>query len=251
MAVRTDSAAAAAPKHSTEAVALMFSGGLDSAAAAVLLAEDYRRVHLLTYDNGHGHLLIGLSRGTARDLQRATPGVFSHRITPIGDLFRRLVTGSLAEEYNRYGSRFIWCMGCKMAMHAATIAHCLRNGVAAASDGSSRETRYFVEQSPIGLRLIKGLYHEHGIAFVNPIHQISTRGEEERLLANRGVRVGRGILGRNPGTQPLCLPGNVIYMLSMLLNVHPSYVDEEVIRFFEDKAPLCREYIERNSCQTR
>lgn len=239
------------PTPSNEAVALMFSGGLDSAAAAVLLAEDYRRVDLLTYDNGHGHLLLGLSRGTARDLQRAFPGVYSHRIQPIGDLFRRLVTGSLAMEYKRYGSRFIWCLGCKMAMHSATIAHCLRYGLPAASDGSSRETRYFVEQSSIGLRLIKGLYSEHGIAFVNPIHRISTREEEQRLLENRGVRFGRKIMGRNPGTQPLCLPGNVIYMLSMLLDVHPSYEDEEVTRFFEDKAPLCREYIEHNGCETR
>jgi len=240
------------PDPADEAVALMFSGGLDSAAAAVLLAEDYRRVDLMTYDNGHGHLLLRLSRGTARDLQRASPGVYSHRIEPIGDLFRRLVTGSLAANFERYGSRFIWCMGCKMAMHSATIAHCLRHGVTAASDGSSRETRYFVEQSPIGLRLIEGLYREYGIDFVNPIHKVSTREEEMRLLQARGVRRGRTIFGRNPGTQPLCLPGNVVYLISMLLNVHPSYVDEEVIRFFEDKATVCREYIERTAhgCQT-
>ena len=224
-------------------VALLFSGGLDSAAAALLLAEDHEQVHLLTYDNGHGHVGIRLSRGTARDLARSRQGVFVHHIADCGELFRELVTRDLAGNSRPYGSRFIWCLGCKLAMHSHTIAYCLRHGIDGASDGSSRETEYYVEQSPVGLQLIEGLYAEHGVGFVNPVHRVATREEEQRLLASRGVRRGLTNWGRNPGTQPLCIPGNALYLLSTVLDIHPSFPDDEVRRFFADKAPLCRDWI--------
>ncbi len=226
-------------------VALMFSGGLDSAAAAILLAQAHREVHLLTFDNGHGHLMVGRARGAGKDLARRFPGRVTHHVRSVAPLFRILVTGDLAATYRRYRSRFVWCFGCKLAMHATTIAHCLANGVELASDGSSRETSYYVEQSPLGLQLIESLYTEHGLAFVTPVHRISGREEARRLLEAHGVRQGFRFRDRNPGTQPLCVPGNGIYLLSTLFSLHPEFPPDEVRRFFEDKAPACRAWIAR------
>ncbi len=224
-------------------VALLFSGGLDSCAAAILLATDHHPVHLLTYDHGHGHLFLGASTKTAGDLQRAFPGAMEHRVISCKALFRRLVTSDLSANYRRYGSRFIWCFGCKLAMHAETVAYCLRHGIDLASDGSSLETRYYVEQSDVGLSLIEGLYTDFGIAFAKPVHRISSREESKRLLHAHGVRLGRAVRDRNPGTQPLCLPGNGIYFLSTFLSIHPEFPEDQVRRFFADKAPLCADHI--------
>ncbi len=228
-------------------VALLFSGGLDSASAAILLAREFREIHLFTYDNGHGHLFVKRSRGTAADLARAFPGRFTHHIARCGDLFHRLVTEDVLGNYRRYGSRFVWCLGCKMAMHSETIATCLCQGIGWASDGSSSETAYYVEQSPVGLRLVRGLYGEFGIRLTTPVHRLATRGEERRLLDAHGVRTGITFRDRNPGTQPLCLPGNGLYLLSTLLSVHPDFPIDQVEAFFADKAPICREWIARRA----
>ena len=231
-------------------VALLFSGGLDSSAAAILLAEQYEIILLLTYCNDHGHLFVSASRGAARDLARAFPGRIRHRISSCGSLFESLVTSELMRNYRHYQSRLIWCFGCKLAMHSETIAHCLRERLSAASDGSSSETEYYVEQSPLGLRLIKGLYAEFGIDFVNPVHRIATREEEQRLLRAKGVRLGIAFRKRNPGTQPLCVPGNAIHLLSTLFSIHPQLPEQQVRSFFDDKAPVCKRWIESTLSHT-
>jgi hypothetical protein len=237
---RTDDAA---PK--LDPVALMFSGGLDSAAAAILLAQTHREVHLLTFGNGHGHLMVGRAKGAGRDLARRFPGRVFHHLTSVAPLFRELVTADLPGTYARYRSRFVWCFGCKLAMHSATIAYCLAHGVGTASDGSSRETSYYVEQSPLGLQLIHSLYTEHGLDFSTPVHRISNREEARRLLEDHGIRQGFRFRDRNPGTQPICVPGNGIYFLSTFFSLHPEFPPDQVTRFFEDKAPACRVWIAR------
>ena len=41
---------------------IMYSGGLDSTATAVMLSEFYDRIHLLTFNNGYVHLFIKWSK---------------------------------------------------------------------------------------------------------------------------------------------------------------------------------------------
>jgi hypothetical protein len=234
----------AASPELLEAVTLLFSGGLDSAAAAILLSEQFRTVHLLTFRNGHGHIMASRARGPAQDLMDAKPGRFQHRVSSVAPLFRQLVTEDLRGNYREYGSRFVWCFGCKLAMHSETILYCLRHGITHAGDGSSRETRYYVEQSPLGLELIDSLYSDYGIGFATPVHRLATREEAQRLLIDHGVRQGIRFRHRNPGTQPLCLPGNAIYLLSTVFSIHPEFPQDQVRRFFEDKAEQCRRYID-------
>lgn len=228
----------------SEDVVLLFSGGLDSAAAAILLAEEFRRVHLLTFRNGHGHIMASRAAGPARDLMEARPGRFRHQLRSVAPLFRRLVTDDLHGNHREYGSRFVWCFGCKLAMHSETIRYCRDHGIRHAGDGSSRETRYYVEQSPVGLELIDSLYAEYDIGFTTPVHRLATREESQRLLRSYGVRQGLRFRNRNPGTQPLCLPGNAIYLLSTVFSIHPEFPQDQVRRFFKDKAEICRHYIE-------
>jgi hypothetical protein len=79
------------PELREDEIALMFSGGVDSTATAVMLAERYRRIHLVTYRNGYGHwyhhrsaarvdelnrlhLVHGLQDGDAPAIDRVLPG---------------------------------------------------------------------------------------------------------------------------------------------------------------------------------
>ncbi len=54
------------------------------------------------------------------------------------------------------------------------------------------------------------------------------------LLRSTGLPRGRTLFGQNPGTQPLRLTGNLIYLRSTIFNSHPSFEPDQVSRFLHD-----------------
>jgi hypothetical protein len=235
-------------KKDLKETTLMYSGGLDSTATALILSDMFDRIHLLTFSNGYGHLFINWSNKHSENFEKQIgKGRIVHRVMSCKELFTRLVVGSLAKDYNKYRSRFIWCMGCKIAMHTMSIIYSLENGITTASDGSSPETDYYVEQMSISLKRIREFYSEYGISFSTPIHEVKTREEEKKLLKSRGFKnVGVKVLDRNPGTQPLCVPGNLIYFASTFFKIHPKYPEEVVEEFIEEKFVIARDYIKES-----
>jgi hypothetical protein len=224
---------------------IMYSGGLDSTATVLLLSEMFDRVHLLTYDNGYGQFFIDWSKRHNKNFNRIIgKDKYVHTITSCKELFSKLVVGNLGKNYKAYKSRFIWCMGCKLAMHTHSIIYSLEHGIDTASDGSSPETDYYVEQMSLSLKRIRQFYGEYGINFSTPIHDVKTREEEKKLLESKGMKkVGIKVMDRNPGTQPLCVPGNFIYFASTFFKMHPKYSEETVEKFINEKLPIAREFI--------
>lgn len=223
----------------------MFSGGLDSTATVLLLCESFDRVHLMTYDNGYAHLFINWSKKHTKYFDKIIgKDKYVHNITSCKELFSKMVVGSLAKNYRIYKSKFIWCMGCKLSMHTHSIIYSLENGINYASDGSSPETEYYVEQMTTSLKRIKMFYAEYNIDFSTPIHDVKTREEEKKLLESKGVKkVGIKVMDRNPGTQPFCVPGNFIYFASTFFKIHPKYSEEMVNKFIDEKLIIAHQFI--------
>jgi hypothetical protein len=223
----------------------MFSGGLDSTATVLLLSESFDRIHLMTYNNGYGHFFINWSKKQTKNFDRILGKErYVHNILSCKDLFSKLVVGNLSKNYRTYKSKFIWCMGCKLAMHTHNIIYSLEHGINFASDGSSPETDYYVEQMSLSLKRIRLFYSEYGIEFSTPIHEVKTREEEKKLLESKGVKkVGIKVMDRNPGTQPLCVPGNFIYFASTFFRIHPRYSEATVEKFIDEKLSIARIFI--------
>ena len=219
-------------------VALMFSGGVDSTMAAALLAERFDRVHLLTYHNGHGTARMGRTRDRVRELeQRYGPDKFVHLLDSTKDLMRRVVSGELVRNYQEYRSGFIWCMGCKIAMHARSTIYCLENDVRFMADGSSGSTQEMVEQMMVSLSMIRLFYRHYGIHFFTPVYDIP-REVEQAELERRGYKMGVKVMGRNVGIQPACYAGLAYYVPYLLFNKPPDHDEANVARFIDDKHPI-------------
>jgi len=225
-------------------ITLLFSGGVDSTMAACNLASSYESVHLVSYFNGYGHYRVSRTAKRAAELSRHFPGTFTHSIISIQDIFESLVIHSIWDDYREFGSGFIWCMGCKLAMHIRTIIYNIDHDIHLSADGSSFETSEMVEQMPISVAKVKGFYCEYGIRFENPVYQLR-REDSIQSLHNMGFRMGLRIGDRFLGIQPKCKPGELYYMPLLLRGTEPDHKEELVARHIDAKIDWARGYIDQ------
>jgi len=221
----------------------MFSGGVDSTTAALNLSREYRRVHLLSYRNGYGHYKLERTLKRVRELERHAGRRFHHTLESIRPLFDHFVVDDLDNEYQRWGSGFIWCLGCKLAMHTRSILYCLEHQVPIMNDGSSSSTGEMVEQSLLSLFMFREYYGEYGIDFRTPVYTIP-REEEIRRLRDQGFRMGIRIKDRFLRVQPKCRPGELYYLPFLLFDQPPKHDEDRVAEFIEEKRALAAAYIQ-------
>ncbi|MCC6159813.1 MAG: hypothetical protein IT350_17305 [Deltaproteobacteria bacterium] len=231
-------------------VALLFSGGIDSAMSAVKLAEVYDRVHLVSYENGFGHYKLGRTKKRYREIARRFPeGRFTHSLMSTRELFEPLMKEATTVNYQKTKSGFVWCMSCKLAMHTRTIAYCVEHGVDRVADGSSSSTTEMVEQAPFSINSVRRFYEEYGIGFETPVYN-RTREESINELRSMGFKMGIRIGDRFLGIQPKCKAGELYYLPYLLMGTYPDHKEEEVVEFIDDKLHFARAWI-RDYCAAK
>ena len=228
----------------SDPVTLLFSGGVDSTLAACKLAETQEHVHLVSFKNGYGHYKMERTALRAAEVQQRFPGKVTHRLINIQELFEHMVLSTLEDDYRRYGSGFIWCMGCKLSMHTRAIIYNVENDIYRVADGSSFATSEMVEQMPLSVAKIRGFYCEYGFAYRNPVYT-SRREDSIAALKRMGFRQGFRILDRFLGIQPKCKPGELYYMPLLLRGTEPAHGEEAVAEYIETKLAWAREYLRR------
>jgi len=214
-------------------VSLMFSGGVDSTIAAINLSKQYRKVHLLTYCNGHGHYHMKNSRKRYEELKLKFGDKFIYNNINIEDLFKKIVLNNLFEDYKKYKSGLIWCLGCKLCMHTRSIIYNIKNGIKHMADGSSQDTSEMVEQMPVSIALIMTFYETYNIEYTVPVYE-QTRQEKIRILKDLKFRMGIPLKDRFIGIQPKCVPGELYYMPYLLFNKALDHEKPLVISFPEE-----------------
>lgn len=214
-------------------ISLMFSGGVDSTTAAMMLAERYDRVHLLTWGNGYGHYRLDRTKKRAAELRRHHGDRFVHTLESIQPLFEELMA-DLVGDFERYRSGFVWCLGCKIAMHTRSVMYNLEHGVTEMADGSSQSTGEMVEQMLLSVYMIREFYERYGMTYRTPVYTVP-REDEIKDLVKKGFRLGLRIGSRFLGVQPKCRPGELYYLPFLLLNQPPKHDEEAVAAFIEAK----------------
>jgi len=151
-------------------IVVLFSGGTDSTLTAALMAKEYRKVHLVTYDR-FGFFSINNSGLNVEKLKnKFGKDKFTHQIIDINSLTKYVFYERYFRNLIKY--RFFLlsnCGLCKLAMHIRTIIFCLKNGVANACDGANKAMDIFPVQMKIVIDEIKNMYSRFGVNFSTPV----------------------------------------------------------------------------------
>jgi predicted subunit of tRNA(5-methylaminomethyl-2-thiouridylate) methyltransferase len=222
------------PRVRQDDIALMFSGGVDSTATAIMLAEQHPRVHLLTYKNGYGHWYFHRVKNRFDELSKALDGSFQWTLVSIKEHFGKLLVNSVVDDYKQYKSGFIWFMGCKMAMHMRSIIYCLEHGVTRMADGSNEDTNEMVEQMLISLTLIRMFYNRYGVDFGTPVYEVR-REDSRQLIKKWNLNMGIQVMDRHLCIQPTCVAGELYYMPYLLFNKKVKHDEAVVAEFINSK----------------
>lgn len=224
-------------------VALMFSGGVDSTVAAIKLQEQFDKVHLLTFNNGYGHYAMHRTARRVAELDRRYPGKFVHFYTGIKELFEKVCLSTILDDYRKYNSAFMWCMGCKLVMHARSIMYCREHGVEKMSDGSAGDSDEMVEQSLLSVSMVHWFYRDWEVEFFVPVYSVE-RDDKRAMLKEMGFRMGIPIKDRYLGIQPSCIPGELYYLPYILFNKSPGHEESTVAKYIAEKRPVLDQIIE-------
>ncbi len=219
-------------------IALMFSGGIDSTATAIALAEQYDKVHLVTYKNGYGHYYHHRTTDKVAELNAKLGGKFVYTLISTKEHFDKILVSQVLKDYKEFKSGFIWFMGCKMAMHMRSAIYCMENGLRLMTDGSNSDTNEMVEQMLISLTMIRFFYESYGIDFGTPVYEC-TREESRKLISELGLPMGIKVMDRHLCIQPTCIAGELYYMPYLLFNKRVKHDEETVARFIDQKTPIC------------
>ena len=222
----------------------MYSGGLDSTATAILLAEKFERIHLLTYKNGYGHYNHWRTARRVRELNRKLGDRFVYTLIGTKAYFDDVLVRTVVDDFKEYKSGFIWCMGCKMAMHMRSALYCLEHGLVRMTDGSNADTDEMVEQMLISLTLIRGFYNGFGVEFGTPVYE-ATRDDSRTLINKHDLKMGTKIMDRHLNVQPSCIAGELYYVPYVLFNKKVKHDESTVARFIQAKQEIAKRLMRR------
>lgn len=226
--------------------AILFSGGTDSTLAAVLMLEEGRDVTLLTFNPGFV-MFIDNCRDNARRLQdRYGADRVRHEMLDNTEPTRRVLWGDTGRDLREYGFNMsaLVCLGCRMAMHARAIIHCLQNGIPYLVDGSIADQSTVPEQLPSVLARHRGYYlEEFGIHHRSPIYDES---RSDRRLEEMGVPGQKDlkhqfILFDTQGTCPFGVTADVYGR--MFYRLMPKTRELESEQYCREKYPLLRQVV--------
>lgn len=227
-------------------VSICYSGGLDSTSVAYMCAAKRKGgVHLHTFRHGYGYLFYFWAGASARRVAgKFPPGVITHRYVNTKDLFDAIAIRSLSEDRRRYGQWFGCCMGCTMAVVTKVLIYNLERRIPHMMFCSSVGGQYAVMSTPQTIEMQKDFCGRYGVIYSTPlIDDNIVKAQERELLNSTGVFPGIRFLDKHSfGNQGYCLL-SLQHLPDVLFNVHPVYNPENVKRFFNDKLPICEEYI--------
>jgi len=244
-------------------ICMMFSGGLDTTAAAAQLLEENRfeRLHLLTFCNG---VCVGAARsGVHVEELREMYGAHRliHEIIDMTDVFAE-IRAPLLDLLLEYRSGLVFDLCCRLAMETSAIIYARNHGLTHICDGTNlAQGRLFMER-PEYMEKAREFFTVHGLTFFSPVYEkAGERAQRREELAGQGFSTGPRFLEKlNIGTsimhQPFCFYAFHTFFFTSFLARTPGLGPliekmnlslEDALRLRRDREAIARRIIEERT----
>ncbi len=218
-------------------VAVMFSGGIDSLLASVVLLEKYDKVHLITFDKGYLEFGVKNNVPNAERL-KATYGAdrITHEVLDIKPVVKRISVSKVWKDRKSYNMETRWCVGCRVSMQTAAMIYALEHDLVGYADGSNREQipsdanlTGTAENYPSIVNRTKNLAMEYAVHFLTPTYEYGSRENRRTKLKSLGFDIDylsmdhskkiSGMMNKEvmKRSQPMCFSGWIIHWKRNLL----------------------------------
>ncbi len=226
---------------------VLYSGGLDSAAVALLMGDNIDGpVHLMTYKHAYGALFNEWSRKHNDDLRRVLGERVHHHLVDHTHIWNELGAKRMLQDAVKYKGHWVCCLGCQQAMATHTILHDLIHNVTNAFICSSVGGEYAAMSMSVTRELNVRNYARYGIRYNAPLLDLGINKNEERaIMKEYDVEPGWGKRRSHQGFQPICVIG-FQHTLDILFDWHTTYPPDRVEAFLEDKFEIQDRIIRRS-----
>jgi 7-cyano-7-deazaguanine synthase in queuosine biosynthesis len=210
--------------HQRSEVVVLFSGGRDSSLAACLMANQNKKVHLLTCNNGIS-IKPELADVRFRELQEAFPAeIVARTIVPSYGLFRRVALVDIEQDFHQFKKNLI-LLGYQLAAHTEGILYCQRNDIKVLVSGFTRYESHYAEQLPEAIKALSVFASEYGVEYMVPVYECTSADEVKYKLLDFGIST-KSLEG-----------------VSIFADTFSDPSPELVLRYIEAKLPICRDYM--------
>jgi hypothetical protein len=245
-------------------VAVMFSGGIDSLLASVLLQQKFDKVHLITFDKGY--LEFGVKNNLPNvDRLKATYGAdrITHEVIDLKDVVKRIAVKKIFKDRKKYNMETRWCVGCRMGMNTGGLLYALEHNLIGYADGSNREQvpsdanlTGTAENYPSIVNRHKNFAMDYAVHFITPTYEYGTREDRRTKLKDLGFDIDflsldttkkiSGLMTKEARkrSQPMCFSGWIIHWKRNLLGKFVEQNEAMTVDYITQKqAGVVREVI--------
>jgi hypothetical protein len=236
-------------------VAVMFSGGIDSLLAAVLLLQTFDKVHLVTFDKGYLEFGVKNNIPNVEKLKaRFGADRIHHEIVDLKNVVKRIGARKIRRDRKKYSLEIRWCVRCRLGMNTGGLIYALENHLVGYADGSNREQipsdanlTGTAENYPNIVNLSKKFAAEFAVQFMTPTYEFGGREERRKKLSELGFEIdflsrdhskklsGMMNKGATKRSQPICVSGWIIHWQRNLLGKPVEQNEEMTAEYVADK----------------
>jgi hypothetical protein len=233
----------------------MFSGGIDSLLAAVLLLQTYDKVHLITFDKGYLEFGVKNNIPNVERLQ-AQFGAdrVHHEIIDLKKVVKRIAYKKLRKDRKKYNLETRWCVGCRLGMNTGGLLYALEHNLVGYADGSNREQipsdanlTGTAENFPSIVNRNKNFAADYGVQFLTPTYEFGSREDRRVKLSELGFDIDflsldttkklSGLMTKQATkrSQPMCFSGWIIHWKRNLLGKMVEQNEEMTVDYVANK----------------
>ncbi|MFA7074257.1 MAG: hypothetical protein WC234_03605 [Endomicrobiaceae bacterium] len=155
---------------------ILYSGGTDSTCTVFFKAEEFDKIHLISYKRFGIFSAGNIDYNVLRLQDIFGKDKFVRKVINIDKIYKLVVYDDYLKNLFKFGFfNLAVCGQCKMAMHIRTILYCIDNKINIVFDGANKDAGSGIaaDQTKEVIDVITSLYKAFDISYSSPVYEMN------------------------------------------------------------------------------